>query len=341
MRNTTLYRQIAKSFRLKSGNLFGYGGNLQNVEKSLRIIYIPDDGKVFVQVDQSGAEALIVAYCCRDGNYRSLFKAGIKPHSYIAMHLFKHVWPKKMLEHGFITSLDSFDIEALCMAKIPTLKGNPVWSQLGKLIKSSDDWPLTERYYYLAKQTEHSSNYDIQAPTFQLNILDKSGGKIVISKEQAEFFLLTKHALYPEIKEDYHANVRLQVEKTGMLYNLHGHPFIVTQNDLTEKDWKELYSIIPQSTVGEITNIAVTRMQEFIEKERLDWDVLANTHDSYLLQCPEDQVTDCVIQGKLLMEQKLVSPFDGEHFQMRSEAAVGYNWAPYHPVKNPSGLKEV
>lgn len=341
MRNTTLYKQTAKSFRLKSSKLFGQGGNLQNVEKSLRIIYIPDEGYVLVQVDQSGAEALIVAYCCRDANYRSLFKNGIKPHSYIAMHLFKDIWPKKMLEHGCITSLDTFDINELCAAPIPSLKTNPLWTQLGKLIKSSDDWALTERYYYLAKQTEHSSNYDIQAPTFQLNILEKSGGKIVISKDQAEFFLLTKHALYPEIKEDYHANVRMQVEKTKMLYNLHGHPHIVTAESLSEKDWKELYSIIPQSTVGEITNIAVTNMQNFIEQEGKRWDVLANTHDSYLIQCPEDEVTDCVIQAKLFMEQKLVSPFDGEQFQMKSEAAVGYNWAPYHKDKNPNGLREV
>src|SRR5690242_10436940 len=98
MRNTTQYKIAGtKTFRLSSSKaLRRWGGNLQNIEKSMREIYEPDPGKIFVQVDQSGAEALITAYCCEDGQYRELFKNGIKPHSYLGMHLFKDVWPKKM-----------------------------------------------------------------------------------------------------------------------------------------------------------------------------------------------------------------------------------------------------
>ena len=63
-----------KTFRLASKAIFGiYGTNLQNWEKSLRKLIIPDDGYKFVQVDQSGAEALVVAYLCKHGNFRDLF----------------------------------------------------------------------------------------------------------------------------------------------------------------------------------------------------------------------------------------------------------------------------
>ena len=169
MRNTCIYR-VAKpsTFRLSSTSLLpktvtfegkrkkkGWGGNLQNIEKSVRKIYIPDPGMIFVQVDQSGAEALIVAYCCIDGQYRQLFKNGIKPHSYLAMSLFKDVWPRKMLEHGLISSAENFNINELIGTPIAQLNQHPHWKNLGNLIKHSDDWPLTERYYYLAKQTEH------------------------------------------------------------------------------------------------------------------------------------------------------------------------------------------
>ena len=341
MRNSCTYKIAGtKTFRLSSSKILGkWGGNLQNVEKSLRCIYIPDPGKIFVQVDQSGAEALIVSYCCRDGNYRSLFKNNIKPHSYISMHLFKDVWPRKMREFG--VGGDDFYIEELIETPIPELKKNPYWASLDKLIKASDNWSLTERYYYLGKQTEHSSNYDIKAPTFRMNILEKSGGKIVITLEDAEYFLNVKHSLFPEIKEDFHANVRKQAEQTRMLFNLHGHPYTITNYEIQDSDWKELYAIIPQSTVGEITNIAYCRMQRFIEETNVAWDLLANTHDSYLLQCPIEEELQCALKAVEFMEQELVSPYDGTKFNMRAEAQAGFNWSPAHKDKNPDGLRAV
>jgi len=307
----------------------------------MRQIYIPDEGKIFVQTDQSGAEALIVSRLTRAGNYRALFENGIKPHTYICVHLFKDVWPKKMREHGFLVGDDTIDMDEIIRTPIPQLKLNPLWKSLDSCIRDSDNWSLTERYYYLGKQTEHSSNYDIQPPTFRMNILEKSGGKINISKEQSEYFIATKHHLYPEIKEDFHYNVRKAAESSKMLFNLHGHPYCITQPYFRETDWKELYSWIPQSTVGEITNIAYVAMQQFIERENLAWDLLANTHDSYLLQCPISDVLECAKKSKEFMGQRMISPFDGSEFQMRSEASAGFNWRPFHKDKNPQGLQEI
>lgn len=342
MRNSTQYKITGtKTFRLSSSKILGrWGSNLQNVEKEMRRLYVPDDGKIFVQVDQSGAEALIVAYLSRAGDYRKLFTNGIKPHVYVGMNLFKGVWQKKMIQHNLLSTGETFDINEICGTEIALLKQHRHWKNLDALIKDSDNWSISERYYYLAKQTEHSSNYDIQAPTFQMNILEKSGGKIVINKEQAQFFLDTKHGLFPEIKE-WHAEVRRTAEKSRRLYNLHGHPYEIIRGELRESDWKELYAWIPQSTVGEITNIAYVAMQNFIEEQNLDWSLLANTHDSYLLQCPIVEVADCARQGKIFMEQSFVSPVDGTPFSMRSEAAVGFNWSPYKKEKNELGLKEI
>ena len=44
-------------------------------------IYGPKPGNIFVQPDQAGAEALVVAYLCPPGQFRSLFLNGIKPHT--------------------------------------------------------------------------------------------------------------------------------------------------------------------------------------------------------------------------------------------------------------------
>lgn len=342
MRNSTLYKiGGTKTFRLASTKRFGkHGSNLQNLEKGMREIYIPDDGMIFVQVDQSGAEALIVAYLCRAAQYRKLFENNVKPHSYLAMHLFKDVWPKKMREHRLLTADDVFDINELIASPIDQLKKHVHWKNLDLIIKDSDNWSLTERYYYLAKQTEHSSNYDIQPPTFRMNILEKSGGKIVISAPDSEKFLGLKHSLFPEIK-DLHERIKHQVETTKMLYNLHGHPYTITQPYIMESQWKELYAWMPQSTVAEITRKAYVALYQYIVKEKRRWDILADTHDSYLCQCPIGEEQECGAKMQEFMNQRFVSPVDGVEFSMRSEAQAGFNWSPAKKDKNQTGLNTI
>jgi hypothetical protein len=319
----------------------GWGSNLQNIEKSMREIYVPDKGKGLGQTDQSGAEALIVAYMTRDGKYRSLFKNGIKPHTYICVHLFEDVWPKKMQELGLLTSSVPLDMKEIIRCPIPELKNHPYWGSLKECISDSDNWSLTERYYYLGKQTEHSSNYDIQPPTFRMNILEKSGGKILISVKDSERFIKTKHTLYPEIKEDYHSFVKMMIKKTGYLYDLNGFPHAITVDidSITETDWKQYYALIPQATVAGITMKALTAFFRYTEENNLDWDVLAETHDSFLWQAPVHQLLDAARVARQCMNQNLVSPFDGAEFQMGSETGIGQNWRPYHKDKNPLGLK--
>ena len=348
MRNSTCYKiSGTKTFRLSSTKLFGiWGGNLQNIEKSMRQIYVPDPGKIFVQVDQSGAEALIVAYISRAGAFRQLFENGIKPHVYVALRLFKDVWKKKMKEARLITADSDLDMDEVIATPIHELKKHPLWRAIDGIIKDSDNWSLQERYYYLAKQTCHSGNYGIGPTTFRMNILEKSGGKIVVSHDDAEYFLLTYNSLFPEITE-WHRAVEKQVNAHKILYNLHGHPYQVTQPMILDSAWKELYAWVPQSTVGEITNIAYAKLQQLIEQTGVAWDLLANTHDSYLLQCPIGEEAVAAAKMQEFMGHRFTSPVDGIEFQMKSEAAAGYNWAPSKKDKagnwtiNPLGLKEI
>ena len=324
-----------KTFRLGSRKIFKkWGGNLQNIEKSMRDVYIPDEGKIFVQTDQSGAEALIVAYLCEAGAFRQLFLHGVKPHVYVALHVFRDVWAKRMKE------VQGFDIDTIIKTPIQALKSNPFWKDLDATIKDSDNWSLAERYYYLAKQTCHSSNYGIEPPTFRMNILEKSGGKIVITKEQSEHFLRTYHALFPEI-QNWHGRVRSFALQHKMLYNLFNHPYTITSYRILDEHWKELYAWSPQSTVGMITNVAYAKMQSYIEENNLQWDLLTNCHDSYLIQCPIEEMQECAKKSKEFMEVPFTSPLDGTAFNMRSEVQAGMNWRPFHEKKNPLGLKEV
>jgi hypothetical protein len=320
---------------------------MQNKEKSIRQMYIADEGYSIVQFDQAGAEALIVAYECENGNLRSLFLNGVKPHVFVALRNFPTVWLKRF------PCADTVRTALTCT--IPELKTIPQWKELDTLIKDSDNWPSDQRYYYLGKQSCHSLNYDARETAFQMNVLQKSGGSIVLSREDSSKLINGYHSLFTEIRK-WHRVVVEYARKYGRLYNLFGYPLQITQS-IEESMYKELYALIPQSTVGTITNIAYTQLLAVIENDPYDdrsseclrlfgnrnrslWRPWQNNHDSYVCMVPDSDVEECAKIMKFLIEVPLVSS-RGEKFNMRSEGAVGKNWAAYKQDKNPNGLKEI
>ncbi len=287
--------------------------------------------RVMAQCDQSGAEALIVAYDSEPKDYRQLFIHGVKPHVFVAMKLFKEVWAKKL------EKLQGFNIEVFDRTPIALLKQNPFWKDLDSLIKSTDNWAAHERYYYLAKQTCHSANYGIEAQTFRMNILEKSGGKISISIESADKFLKMYRSLFPEIVESNY-RIEHQVEQTRILYNMFGHPYQITDYHLDKM--KEYYAWPRQSTVGEITRTAYCDLQEYIVSEHKQWDLLGDCHDSYLSQCPLFEIKELKKKKQEFMNIGFTSPVDGAPFRMKSEVNIGFNWGPYKKETNELGMQE-
>jgi hypothetical protein len=321
-RCTTLYALTTKDFRASSSALFvwpphfkGFGTNLQNQTDDLKSIFIPDDGYELGKCDQKGAEALIVSYLCKAGKYRDLFIHNISPHSYVALHLFKEAWKR----HD-----KNIDFDYLCQLEPRDLATHPEWKKAAKLIKSSDKWSYGERYYFLAKQTSHSSNYGIKWPTFMMNVLDKSGGKIALSRKDAEFFLAYYRTMFPEIPMWNAQVAEIMCSKHKVLYNLFGHPreFFGEPDDAL---FREAYAFVPQSTVAEITHMAFRNLQQQIETEKRDWHLLNNEHDSYLSQFPPTERAVAMSAMKHHIERELISP-EGIKFKMQGEAYVGLNW---------------
>ena len=126
------------SYRLSASQLFDFGGNAQNNSKGTMDIFEAPEGWSFAQRDQSGAESLAVAYSCRPGRYRNLFIHGVKPHTYVALHLF----------------LDQF-------------KGNHprqrYWLQDPKVLRTFEEWKHisdviknSEHAYDIGKKTGHA-----------------------------------------------------------------------------------------------------------------------------------------------------------------------------------------
>lgn len=305
------------------------GGNRQNIEKGMRELYVADDGYTFIQCDQSGAEALIVAHLCRKGKYRSLFENGVKPHVYMALKLFPDVWAKHIGEDKIAIALET---------PIPELKKLPFWKELENLIKSSDNWPSDQRYYHIAKKVIHASSYGMRANTFRMSVLQESGGTIIISLKDAESYLLRFHLEFPEIQE-WHNRVYNTAKKTKQLRNLFDFPYNIT-NYFNENDYKDLIAWVPQSTVACITRSAYINFYEYAAKNKENWHLAGDCHDSYLTMIPDAEVVRALPIMKSFIEIELVSPFDGTKFRMKSEAQTGKNWAPAKEHKNENGLKE-
>jgi DNA polymerase I-like protein with 3'-5' exonuclease and polymerase domains len=290
-----------------------WGTNIQNFPKKLRKLFVADPGKIFVQADQAGAEALIVSYLCRAGNFRRLFLNGVKSHVYVAMRLFEEVWAAEL----------GCSIKDYCAASVEELVKLPRWAELRDLISSSDDWSADKRYYFMAKMVCHASNYGMKAPTFRVNVLQKSGGAVNLSHKQATYFLATYHTLFPEIRK-WHNDTVEELKRTKMLRNLFGYPRMFTQT-IEPSMYKEAFAFVPQSTVGCITNLAFTDLYNNPRIQELRADVLQNNHDSVLLQCYDKDAQEVAEIACTALNREMISP-QGEPFKMRSEATLGPSW---------------
>ncbi len=314
-----------KSFRLAASKFLGeYCGNAQNPPACVMELFEARPGHKFVQPDQSGAEALVVANLAPRGKYLELFEAGIKPHTFLAMHLFAESHPE------WFEGIQPREVyfAAPTAKDLSTLEG--YWKLDSKIKKSGAP-------YALGKMTVHASSYCMGWKTFIGNALLQSSGALVLTAAQSKAFLAMFHALYPEISVWQQETIFL-AGRNRELVNLLNYPRRFERN-LTQSYTREIVSWIPQSTVGCITTLAILNCDEYIKSSGKRWNILNNKHDSLLLEVPEADVAEAAAYSV-----KAIKSIDltGRHgvFNMKSEIKVGDNWGDYHEKYNPKGMKE-
>jgi len=307
-----------RSFRLSASQLFGYGGNAQNSDKESIDIFEAPPGWKIVSADQAGAEALIVAYLARPGKYRELFIHGIKPHIYTALHLFvdkfRGEYPK----------------ERYWLKPPAELQQLPEWKALSNLIKNS------KFEYDLGKKTNHAASYRMGPNTFRDSCLKESEGALVLTFQEAAFFLGTYKALFPEIVE-WQDEIEKTITAHRLLRNLFGFPRRF-ERLFSDGYTREAISWIPQSTVGCITHRAFREVGSRIVSERRVAALFNNKHDSLAVLVPDDSVEWAArtLSGALDVE---LTGRDGVKFRMKNEVQVGQNMKKAS-AENPRGLKD-
>lgn len=314
---TNLKLAGTRSFRLSASQLFGYGVNQQNCDKETSDWGQAPDGWRIVQVDQAGAEALVVAYLTRPGKYRALFDNGVKAHTYIALHIFIEKFRGQ------------FSPTRYWLADPQALRALGEWKELSDRIAES------KFEYDIGKSTGHSGNYEVGPHTFRTAALKDSEGALNLSLEEATFFLATYKQLFPEIVE-WQLETKEIIRSTRFLRNLFGYPRHFERN-ITDGYLREAISWVPQSTVGCITHHAYANITDHILREHLPWRLFSNKHDSYAALVPEDHVREAATKMMAAINMLLVGR-DGAQFTMRSETQMGQNMKKASKT-NPYGLK--
>ncbi len=304
-----------KSFRRASSQLFGHFGiNVQNPSKTMMEACEPDPGCIFLQADQSGAEARCVSMEADDGNYRQLFDVGIKPHTYLAFQIFldKFRGDQPRERYAFKTPRE--------LAQM-----GDEWKKINTFITKDKS---NEREYALGKLTAHGKSYDMGIQTFRINVLERSQGTIRLTFQEAKYYMEMFEVLFPEVIA-WQRKIKDQIYATRRLTNLFGFPreFHGRMNDGLIR---EAYSWIPQSTIGIITSNAVCAMSEYIEEFQLKWDLLNDKHDSILMQCPINEAPQCGAKLQEFLQADLVST-TGLLWKMGTELSIGKNWRRMEP----------
>lgn len=198
---------------------FGTGGNLQNVEESLRSIFISDPGMKFAKFDAKSGESFCVGAIewnlFKDGRYLDACESG-DPHTATA----RICWPKL------------------------------AWTGVLKQDKDIAERPYYRHYTYrfMCKKLGHGSNYGGKPATLSAQAKLPIN---VVSDFQPKYFTAFPAHL------QWQGWVDTTIRKTGQLISLTGRKrhFFGRRND--EKVLREAIAYDPQCSLADIVNTAM------------------------------------------------------------------------------------
>ncbi len=175
----------------------------------------------------------------------------------------------------------------------------------------------SERFW--GKKSNHSLNYDEGTVTFSI--------QCEMPLNEAKMIHARYHAVYPAVKNSYHAMCRQSLHTSRALINLLGRKRIFTK-PLDDSTYKDSYAFIPQSTVADIIN-EYGLIYIFNNQDKF-WmvEILNQVHDSIWLQIPAsvpwNKHAEALYQIKQSLEVELTA--HGRNFTIPLDAKIGWNF---------------
>lgn len=177
-------------------------------------------------------------------------------------------------------------------------------------------------FRYMGKKTRHAGNYGMEAPMMSIQLV-KEG--FSISVQYCGLMLERFHEYEPEIRNSFQRWIRNCLENTRILRTPVGREryfFGLRPNADNSKIFKEAYSYIPQSTVGDNTGLACL----FSEKVHPGW-VIMDVHDSltYEIDDNEETILEGIASLREAFNRKFTFPLRGIQIQIPVDFELGYD----------------
>ena len=176
-------------------------------------------------------------------------------------------------------------------------------------------------FRFMGKKTRHAGNYGMQAPKMAVE-LAKEGFSLGV--KYCETLLERFHAFEPEIRNSFQKSVEDSIRTKRTLRTPVGREryfFGLRPDADNSKIFKEAFSYIPQSTVGDNTGLAVLHC----ERVRPGW-VIMDTHDAITLEL--DDREDEILAGLELLRNAFDREFtfpNGTKIKIPIEYTLGYD----------------
>lgn len=254
---------------------FGTGGNLQNVEESLRSIFIADPGYKFAKCDAKSGESFVVGAIEHnlfgDSTYLDACATG-DPHTAVAR---------------------------ICWPELP-------WTGKLKLDKDIAERPVYRHYSYrfMCKKLGHGSNYGGRPET--LATQTRLPISVVESFQPGYFRAFPAHKLW-------HDHVDRTIRKTGQLTSLTGRRRYFFGRRNSDDVFREAVAYDPQGSLADIVNRAMLRIwrQRYCILMFQDHDALTFMYPAHL----EDEIIPRILSDlpetiPLKNSKSLTIPYD-------------------------------
>lgn len=270
-----------------SSNAYRRGGNLQNIPKSMREMFVPPPGWLFWQCDMASAESYIVAW--ESGDERML--QVLTNHS-----IYKPNAPEKIMYHETIGSI------------ITGLEPEKVVGDirdLAKRVGHAWNYGMAER-----KLVELVNNYMPHLP-FALN-------------DAKRCYMNLNNALHAVI--NWRASIRAQILKDRTLTNCFGRRRIFFGR-LDDNTYREAYAFIPQGTVGDCLNKFMIQLEDKWEEEKRDDVLIqGQVHDSIFGTCRAESLESIQTEVNHVFTQPLPMECKGITLRIPCDFKSGATW---------------
>ena len=295
-----------------SKNVFGNGTNMQNLPDPFKKFLVADPEHLFIELDKAQAEWVVVAYLSGDASMIKVCEEGLDPHMYTG-HLLTGIPDALIIKDNDLIGHLSDPTE------INTIRTSRVFSPEEKILFAKSRFiPRSMSIRQCGKKSNHGLNYDEGYKTFALiNEIGEGEAKIICRDY--------KTVTYPGVKR-WHQFTQEQLAKERILYNFFGRKqrFL---DGWSDQLFKSAYSFIPQSTVSDLLNWGIIKTYEDKGHCLDGLEILAQVHDSLLLQVPLGdwkKIADAMHRVREHLNPEL--EYHGRTFHIGTDMKIGLDW---------------